>query len=265
MGDEDGRDLSAGLPPDWREQLSGCELVSVERGMSSATLVRVRGGGFDNAFLKLGEGDAAADLRREIERTRWLAARGLRVPALIRASDDGRRVAALMTALPGVHPQEGERPADELVAVLGRALAAFHAEPAESCPFDESIATRLTRAAEAIVSGGVNPMHFAERNRAATPGQIHNRLAAIRPRSEDTVLVHGDATFDNILIDGADRVGFIDCGHSGRGDRMLDLVTLVSDIEECFGVEWVAPFLAAYGAGWNPANALFFSDLYELF
>jgi len=51
-----------------------------------------------------------------------------------------------------------------------------------------------------------------------------------RPAGEDLVLVHGDATFDNILIDADQNIGFIDCGHAGRGDRHLDLAAITEAI-----------------------------------
>ena len=92
------------------------------------------------------------------------------------------------------------------------------------------------------------------------------RLAADAPRiTEDIVLVHGDATFDNLLIDRDGNLGFIDCGHAGRGDRTLDLEAVTSDIEEHFGPQWIEHFARSYGTALNPAKLRFFDDLYELF
>ena len=68
------------------------------------------------------------------------------------------------------------------------------------------------------------------------------------------------------MIDAADAVTFLDCGHCGRGDRYLDLVGLSEDIDEHFGAEWVVPFQLACGEpDWDSGKARFFSDLYELF
>lgn len=52
----------------------------------------------------------------------------------------------------------------------------------------------------------------------------------------------------------------------GHCDRGIDLAAIMADVEDSFGAEWVEPFLQSYGtADWDPANARFFSDLYELF
>jgi aminoglycoside 3'-phosphotransferase-2 len=84
--------------------------------------------------------------------------------------------------------------------------------------------------------------------------------------SEDLVLVHGDATFDNMLIAPDGSIGFIDCGHAGRGDRYLDLAAVTEAIADQFGPEWVETFGRAYGdIRLDAARLAFFSDLYELF
>jgi aminoglycoside 3'-phosphotransferase-2 len=256
------------LPADWRGLLASCEVSPVRTGMSSAWLFRLRRAGADDLYLKIGQGAEAAELRGEIERTLWLAARGVRVPAIVRSFDGGLVVAAMMTALPGDHPSDCRRPVGEVIDVMARALASLHAHsPANAdCPFDESVAARLARAQVLMTRGEIEPGHFAERNRGRAPQQIYDRLLATRPATEDLVLVHGDATFDNILIDAAGNVGFLDCGRCGRGDRGIDLACIIADIEQSFGTEWVGRFLRSYGAArWEPAKALFFSDLYELF
>ncbi|MGH7248223.1 MAG: phosphotransferase, partial [Pseudomonadota bacterium] len=79
------------------------------------------------------------------------------------------------------------------------------------------------------------------------------------------VVVHGDAKFDNMLIDDDGNVGFIDCGHVGRGDRYLDLEATISDVDEHFGPAWIGMFARDYGVQLDPAKLQFFSDLYELF
>jgi aminoglycoside 3'-phosphotransferase II len=238
--------------------------------MSSASLFHLCAADADDIYLKIGQGAEAVELRGEIERTRWLAAKGLRVPAMVRTYVNGEVVAAMMTALSGDHPADCRRPVREVVDILARALVAFHthssAVPLADCPFDETIAARLARARALMARGAIDAEDFDERNRGQPPQQIYDRLLATRPATEDLVLVHGDATFDNVLIDTVGNVGFIDCGHCGRGDRGIDLATILADVEENFGAEWTEPFLRSYGAAdWNPAKARFFSDLYELF
>jgi aminoglycoside phosphotransferase len=98
------------------------------------------------------------------------------------------------------------------------------------------------------------------------PQFIYTRLIRTVPEREDIVVVHGDATFDNLLIDDAENVGFIDCGHAGRGDRYIDLATIVADIDAHFGPDCISLFARSYGQAMFDARKLeFFHDLYELF
>jgi aminoglycoside 3'-phosphotransferase-2 len=261
-----GDELFASLPPGWRNRLASCEVTPVRSGMSSASLFHLRGAKLDDIYLKMGQGADAAEVRSEIERTLWLATRGLPVPSIICSFDGGEVVAVMMTALRGAHPPDCGRPVREVIDILARAMIAFQAEPLAGCPFDETIAARLARAHALLARGGIDSEHFSERNRGKTPLQIYERLLAARPQSEELVLIHGDATFDNILIDAAGNVGFLDCGHCGRGDRAIDLTCMAADIEEHFGTEWAKPFLRYFGVvERNSTKALFFSDLYELF
>lgn len=257
------RVLSA-LPPPWQEELAGARLEAAAGGEGGASVFRVRGA--DDRYLKLAKGRAAKALRDEIERTAWLSERGVRVPRILRAHSSARQAAVIMAVMPGVAPQACGRPAGEVVAAIARALAAIHALRAEACPFDETIAVRLARARADLRRGAIDPKQFDPRNRSMTPKQLYERLAADRPALEDIVVVHGDATFDNILIDAGGRVGLIDCGNAGRADRYVDLSLIAAEIEEHFGTKWVAPFVRAYGLeSWDAGKARYFLDLYELF
>jgi aminoglycoside 3'-phosphotransferase II len=259
-------DLLAGLPQSWRRRLSGYRFQSVNRGMSDALTFRLRSAAGQTLYLKAAAPDALPQLRDEIERTRWLAARNVHVPDILDFFDDSRLSVALMTALPGSHPHEAALPAGDIIASLARGLRALHALAAADCPFDETITARLDRARAAIEAGDVDAGEFDARNLGRSPLEIYRQLAAQAPRIEqDIVLVHGDATFDNLLIDASGNLGFIDCGHAGRGDRTLDLQTIASDIEDHFGPEWIEPFARDYAIGLDRTKLRFFDDLYELF
>jgi aminoglycoside phosphotransferase len=173
----------------------------------------------------------------------------------------------LMSALPGTHPHQSGQSTADVVAHLARGLRGLHALSVGDCPFDETIAARLMRARTMIEQGSIDGGEFAERNRGRSPQQIYEQLMANASRvEEDIVLVHGDAKFDNLLVDGDGRLGFIDCGHCGRGDSYLDLEAITSDIAEYFGPPWTAHFATCYGEQTLDAAKLrFFSDLYELF
>ncbi len=258
-------ELWARLPAAWRDEFRAAIVERVARGMSGATLLRIAHPALGDAYLKIAAVPHATELRGEIARTRWLAARGIHVPPLLRTFDDGRTAAAVMGALCGAHPEHAAQPVGEVIRALADALRALHAHAIDDCPFDETIASRLARAQHMIAQGLVTPEDFEERNRGLAPEAIYRRLIERRPAREDLVLVHGDATFDNMLIDEEGHVGFIDCGHAGRGDRYLDLAVVCADIAAHFGAEWIAPFARAYGCTIDPERLAFFGDLYELF
>ncbi len=261
------KELLAALPQSWRRKLDGFRFQSVKQGMSEAQIFRLRGSpASQTLYLKAVRPDALADLHSEVERTRWLSERSVRVPEILDVFDDGRFGVALMTALPGAHPHETVMPVAAIVAHLARGLRSLHAIAAADCPFDETMAARLARARTAIAEGNVDPDEFDARNLGCSALEIYETLARDAPRiAQDIVLVHGDATFDNLLIDGDGNLGFIDCGHAGRGDRYLDLEAVTSDIDGHFGPQWIEPFARYYGITLDAAKLRFFDDLYEFF
>lgn len=229
--------------------------------MSDAAVYRV---GADR-YLKIAEGEAAAALRDEIERTRWLSGQGVRVPDILRVHDGGDAAAFLMRAINGVSAADSALAPDVIATAAGRALAALHALPAADCPFDESVDVRLARAERAIARGDIDTKEFAPRNRQILPAALLTRLAASKP-SEDVVVAHGDASLNNIIVGDNLKVGLVDCGHAGRGDRYLDLAVAADEIDECLGAAAVTRFMQSCGAmPWDRGKAAFFADLYELF
>jgi len=263
---QDFSELLSLLPPNWRRELSAAELRPVAGGMSGAALVEVRQPTLGDRFLKIRSKPDLTEFRSEVERTRWLAGRGVRVPTLLRVWEGGEVGAVMMTAVAGRHPAELQCPIADTIGALARGLFELHSLPPLDCPFDETLAVRLARAGEYVRRGFIDPDNFADRNQGLQPRDIFERIVRDIPAIEDIVVVHGDARFDNILIDGDGNVGFIDCNHSGRGDRYLDLEAATADIEQHFGSAWLGPFARSYdNLELDPAKLRFFSDLYELF
>jgi aminoglycoside 3'-phosphotransferase-2 len=266
-----GLGLLALLPAGWLSGEEASSVTGVEAGMGQAEVFRI---GASACYLKIAAHEAAESMRREIARTRWLGARGVTVPQLLRTLQTADFVAMLTAELPGVLPgmlSDGApsghaRPIHATVEIIARAFAALHALPMDDCPFDESVEVRLARARRAIARGEIDPAHFAERNSGRTAQQILAWLVAHRPTDTDPVVVHGDATFDNMRIDDDGRLGLLDCGHAGRGDRYVDLERITAEIDEHFGAQWIEPFWRSYGLKiWDQERADFFAELYELF
>jgi aminoglycoside 3'-phosphotransferase-2 len=231
--------------------------------MSGARIWRLRTS--PERYLKIAEASAAPALREEIARTHWLGAHGIRVGRITGVFDRPGWTAMVTEAVPGMSADEIDWSPERVLTVLGRGLARLHALPLHDCPFDESAAVRLARARAAVERGKINPAHFAARNRDISPRTLFDHVAARVPR-EELVVVHGDATFSNMLVDSDGTVGFIDCGHAGRADRYLDLGVLAAEIVDHFGRDALRVFARAYGVSrWNAAKALYYADLYEFF
>jgi len=239
-------------------------LEPVADGMSGASVFRVVQPGKLVRYIKIARGQAAAPLRQEASRTCWLASQAIAVPRILRVSDRLGAYAMLMHAMPGTPADVSSLPPPRLIAALAKALAALHALPPAACPFDESLGVRLTRAATAVAAGEIDDSEFDPRNIATSAEALLARLTARQP-PEDFVVVHGDATLSNLMVDGEGNVGFIDCGNAGRGDRYLDLAVLAADIAEHHGAPAADMFAHAYGGAWDAAKARFYVDLYELF
>jgi aminoglycoside phosphotransferase len=257
------------LPPRWRAALAG-RTAEPAAGMGGASVFQVFDAAGASSYLKLACGPEAQQLRQEIVRTEWLASHRIRVPEFLMKASTDTVTAILMTAVPGRHLTPGAHQArgnvPAAVRAIGRGLARLHALPAVLCPFDEMPHTRLARARDDINRNLIDASHFDDRNAGVTPDALCRRLAETVPAPEDIVVVHGDATLENMLIGADGELGFIDCGHAGRSDRYLDLAVVEAELREGFGRKAAQVFMTAYGIrDWDGRKAAFFSDLYELF
>lgn len=240
-------------------------LEPVTGGMSGAAVFRATRQGRPPRYLKIACDDAASALRAEIARTAWLGERGVAVAKILHVLDRGHCAGMLAAAMAGVPADISPLPTPRLVAALAKAMAALHALPPGLCPFDETLAIRLGRAQRAVANGDIDAADFEPRNRAIGPAILLRRLTAAPPR-ENIVVVHGDATLSNIMIDDDGTAGFIDCGNSGRADRYVDLAVLCADIQVHRGAAAAAQFMQAYGLSvYDAAKARYYSDLYEFF
>jgi aminoglycoside phosphotransferase len=253
------------LPPDWQATLAG-NAVEPILGMSGALVLRALDPAGGCKYVKLACGLGAQLLTQEMIRTEWLSSHHIRVPRFLMKICTRRVNAVLMTAVPGRHLTLDTDDLLGAVHTIGRGLARLHALPSASCPFDETPHTRLERAREAIEQNLVDASQFDDRNSGLTPSGLYQHLDSAIPACEDIVVVHGDATLSNMLIGSDGELGFIDCGHSGRSDRYVDLAVIEAELRGEFGRDAAECFNDAYGIReWDDQKAAFFRDLYELF
>jgi aminoglycoside 3'-phosphotransferase-2 len=257
------------LPQSWRSGLARQSVEPIQSGSGGALVYRVREASGSVRFLKIAVGQYIEDLNQEIKRTKWLRAQRINVPRILQATVDAEVAAVLMSSIDGQPVEESCGSPMDVVNAVAKGLAQLHALPVSSCPYSENVSIRLARARADIAQGRTDPGGFHQRNQGTSAQDLLGHLQRSAPNfPEDTVVVHGDATFSNILVNSAGRVGFVDCGHCGKADRYVDLALVSAELEDRFGERWIGPFLTAYGLSppsWDPAKARFFLDLYELF
>lgn len=255
------------LPAAWRAEIAEHELVPVTSGESGACVFRILDPATGGRFLKIAMGAGADHLRREVERTQWLASAGIRVPKVLAQFGNPAAFAVTVAALDGqCAASAGVEHWRPVVRAIAHAVAAIHALPVASCPFDETVNVRLARAHDLVRTGEIDSSQFDARNAAVAPADLYERLKASIPVQEDRVVVHGDATLSNLIFATDGKIGFVDCGNCGRSDRYVDLAPLVGELADRFGPEARSVFLQAYGGiEWDDRKAEFYSDLYEFF
>jgi aminoglycoside 3'-phosphotransferase II len=253
-------------PPDLLVQLSGYEARVETAGRSDAAVFRLYAPNRPPLIAKLSAVIKAADLRAEAARLKWLKGLGIPAPQVIRLAEARGYSWLVLECLPGENASMSRDPPAVKIYELAKALSAIHALDADACPFDETLAVKLARAADRVKSNDVDERHFDDENRGKTAAELFVELERSRPPTEDIVVVHGDACLPNIMLDGGCFSGFVDCGRLGRSDRYQDLALACRSIATNLGSGWVGAFLRAYGiTSIDEARIRFYRLLDEFF
>ena len=239
------------------------ERVQIDLGRSNALVWRIQGEAA--LFVKAEPIHSLAELPGEVKRLFWLASTTIAAPRVLDSFDDGGFAWLLMTALPGADlSQQADRPV-ELVYALAAGLKSLHALDPADCPFDHRLNAQLARGAANLVAGRVDQSDFDDARQGWTTQQVLDWLLQHRPKNEDLVVTHGDASLPNIMASDQAFAGFIDVGRLGVADRWQDLALACRSLIHNCGRQHVAPFLAAYGAEWDELRYRYYCTLDELF
>lgn len=133
------------------------------------------------------------------------------------------------------------------------------------CPFDNRLARRLKSAAERVRLGQVDESDFDVVRVGRRADDILAELTSSMPDAEDLVVAHGDATFDNVMINDEGFLGVIDVGSLGVADRWSDVALVLRDVHRRFGDKRTALFLEQYGTAMNAEKQHYYQLLDELF
>lgn len=233
------------MPDELRRLVRGYRWRRIDIGESGADVYRLEDVRRPPLFLKYSRGNTYLCLRDEAARLRWLAGR-VTVPEVLASAAEGDREWLLMTALAGTNAAAARAPVSVKVRVVAHALRTLHAIDASTCPFDESLDTKIARAADNVRQDLVETAHFDEENLGRSAAGLFSEMLSKRPAFEDLVVTHGDACLPNVMLDGNRFSGFVDCTRAGRADRYQDLALACRSIEGDLGAQWVAPFLRHY-------------------
>jgi aminoglycoside 3'-phosphotransferase II len=233
------------IPRTLQPLVTGYDFEPVTIGDSSAGVFRLRQNGESRLFLKSGPRNRG--LKEEADRLKWLSGRVM-VPSLVAFVAEQDVEFLLTEALIGSDGTEAGRKHPEAVVVgLAQELHRWHSQPIAGCPFDQSLAIQILLATTHAQNGLVDEDDFDEERRGLSAMELLDQLARSRPETEDQVLTHGDPCLPNVIFDGKECVGLIDCGRAGVADRYRDIALAARSIRRNLGGEWVQPFFEHYG------------------
>lgn len=96
--------------------------------------------------------------------------------------------------------------------------------------------------------------------------EVFDELVATRPRPAELVVVHGDASTPNFVIDHGRLTGVVDLGDLGIGDPWFDLATCLKSMRRPGNglAHEQDRFLEAYGVEPDPVRERWHRLLYAL-
>lgn len=246
-------------------EIQGYRPERVDGGKSGSAVYRLTRHGRSALFLKISTPGDDAELETENLCLQWLAGRA----AVARVLSHGvrRQRSYLVTeALPGTHaaslPDSLWSNATESMAFHLRQL---HSLPVDDCPFDRTLDQMIPMAAERLSSGRVDPLDFDPERLGMSAAELISVLRLERPRTEDVVVCHGDASLRNMMFDDQSFSGFVDCGRCGLADRHQDLAIAHRSIGKQFGSRLAEHFLSSYGWQYVDSRKLSYYRLLDEF
>jgi len=235
------------LPDDVPSVLLGCEFSRNGIGRSGNSVFRVETPDQRSLIVKLFEPARADTALQEYTRLNWLGEVGVSAPRAHGIYETTSHHWLIMERLPGLNAVISDDPAHRKMEAVAHALAELHALDPGLCPYDETISVKIANAQENLGDGAVDELDFDEDHSNMTAAQLFDELVKLRPASEDVVVVHGDASLPNLLLNEGQFSGFIDCGKVGLSDRYQDIAICCRSIRRNLGDVWIEPFLRAYG------------------
>ena len=224
---------------------------SLARGAGIAPVWRNDYGGVtfrtdDGRYIKHGPRNAESSLADETVRLEW-AGRFIRVPHVLEAGQDDAFEWLVTRAIPGESAVAAQWIAQPEIAVraVGEGLRAMHdALPADECPFEWSVPSRIENA----VRRGIR-----------VPDHLHEP-----PPIDLLVVCHADACCPNTLLGDDGRwLAHVDLGQLGTGDRWADIAVASMSTEWNYGPGWEDALIEAYGIDPDRERLSYYRELWN--
>lgn len=257
-------DQDYAMPSVWEERLAKYSWITQTIGESGALVFRLEAAERPTLFVKSELIGEFTELFDEIKRLQWLAGQAIAAPRVLDQAEQGDRLWLLMSAVQGRDLASNvEISAEAVIRIVVRSLKTLHQLDIAGCPFNHRLENRIPIALSRVIGNQVDETDFDEVG--PTAAELFERLVATRPSNEDLVVTHGDACLPNILCDGSQFTGFVDCARLGIADRYQDLALASRSIEDNLGAEWVEPFFKLYGVEADSTRVTYYRLLDEFF
>lgn len=223
-----------------KKLLSLINMESIKKnnvGHSSVDVYEVKTSKGNNAILKIQRLSTRNDLSEEFKRIDWLQNK-FRVPKIYYYNEQNDKKYLLMEKIEGVAAHKY----DNFAYLIGKKLKEFHCIDINDCVFKQNNVENLMKNAldniDVIYSQIKDESNMTKEQLIEF---IKNNVPA------DKVLVHGDYSLPNILINEKGEVGVIDLGDVSISSKYFDFYYLIKSLKRNKKEEKLDELLKGYG------------------
>lgn len=235
---ENKEPLSAELPPELLKLIDLSSITKNTIGHSSSEVYELKLKDGTNAILKIQYLASRIDLKGEYERNKWLEDK-LNVPKVYYFKELDNYQYYLRERKVGVSAHKIEN----FAPLVGKNLKQIHSIDIINCPFNNNSVDNLLKIAIDkidIILPNILEI-YPEMNKKSILEFLKNN------KPTDTVLVHGDYSLPNILIDDNKEVSLIDLGDVSISTKYFDLYYLRKSFIRNNKIDYFNDFLESYG------------------
>ncbi len=246
--------LSAELPPELLKLIDLSSLTKNTIGHSSSEVYELKLKDGTNAILKIQYLTSRNDLKDEYERNKWLEGK-LNVPKVYYFKELDNYQYYLREKKAGLSAHKIEN----FAPLVGKNLKQIHSIDITNCPFTNNNVDNLLKIAIDkidIILPTILEI-YPDMNKKSILEFLKNN------KPTDTVLVHGDYSLPNILIDDNNEVSLIDLGDVSISTKYFDLYYLRKSFIRNNKMDYFKAFLESYGLSEIDEKAMKWMDIID--